>query len=96
MYKFHYNFMKINVSIFKLLYSDTDSFIYEIDEDFYEIIHKNKEIFDSSNQHKDSKYYCNDNKKVREKMKDEYGGKIIFEITALQSKIYSIRDVKNN
>ena len=29
-------------------------------------------------------------------MKDEYGGKISCEITALQSKIYSIRDLKNN
>ena len=27
MYKFHYGFMKDNVRIFKLLYSDTDSFI---------------------------------------------------------------------
>ena len=96
MYKFHYNFMKINVTIFKLFYSDTDSFIYEIDEYFYEIMHKKKEIFDLSNQPKDSKYYCNDNKKVPGKMKDEYGGKIICEITALQSKIYSIRDLKNN
>ena len=34
--------MKINVTIFKLFYSDTDSFIYEIDEDFYEIMHKKK------------------------------------------------------
>ena len=29
MYKFHYGFMK-DLKIFKLLYSDTDSFIYEI------------------------------------------------------------------
>ena len=29
-------------------------------------------------------------------MKDEYGGKIICEITTLKSKMYSIRDVKNN
>ena len=68
--------MKNDVSIFKLLYSDTDSLIYEIDEDFYEIMHKHKEIFDLSNQPKDSKYYCNDNKKIPGKMKDEYGGKI--------------------
>ena len=45
MYKFHYNFMKINVSIFKLFYSDTDSFIYEIDEEFYEIMHKKKKKY---------------------------------------------------
>ena len=29
-------------------------------------------------------------------MKHEYGGKIICEITTLKSKMYSIRDVKNN
>ena len=57
MYKFHYNFMKNNVNIFKLLHSNTDSFIYEIGEDFYEIMHKHKEIFDLTNQPKDSKYY---------------------------------------
>ena len=43
MHKFHYNFMK-NVTIFQFLYSDTYSFIYEIGEDFYEIMHKHKEI----------------------------------------------------
>ena len=43
MYEFHYNFMKNKVDIFTLLYTDTDSFIYEIiGEDFYEIIYKHK------------------------------------------------------
>ena len=45
---------------------------------------------------KNSKYYCIDNKKVLGKIKDEYGGKIIYEITALKSKMYSMRDVNNN
>ena len=76
--------MKNNVSIFKLLYSDTDSFIYEIGEDFYEVMHKHKQIFDLSNQPKDSKYYCNDNEKVPGKMKDEYGEKNICEVTTLK------------
>ena len=64
MYKFHYGFVKNNVSVFKVLYSDTDSFIYDNDEDFYEIMHKHKDVFDLSNQPKDSKYYYNDNKRV--------------------------------
>ena len=85
--------MKDNVRIFKLLYSDTDSFIYEIGENFYEIMNKHKEFFDLSNQPKDSKYYCNDNKKVPGKMKDEYGGTHIYEFIGLNSKMYSIRDV---
>ena len=57
------------------MFSDTDSFIYEIGEDFYEIMYKHKGISDLSNQPRDSKYYCNDNKKVPGKMKDKYGGK---------------------
>ena len=36
MYEFHYGFMKSEVDISTLLYTDTDSFIYEISgEDFY-------------------------------------------------------------
>ena len=93
MYKFHYGFMKDNVRIFKLLYCDTDSFIYEIGENFDEIMHK--ELFDLSNQPKDSKYYCNDNKKVPGKMKDEYGGTPIYGFIGLKSKMYSICS-KNN
>ena len=84
MYKFHYDFMKNNVDIFNLIFTDTDSFIYETNEHFYKIMHQNKKIFDLSNQCKNSKYYCNDNKKVLGKMKDEYGGRIIYETTALK------------
>ena len=57
-------------------------------------MHKHKEVFDLSNQSKDSKYYCNDNKQVPGKMKDEYAGTPIYE--NLKSKIYLICDVKNN
>ena len=97
MYKFHYGFMKDNVRIFELLCTDTDSFIYEIiGENFYEIMHKHKDFFDLSNYPKNSKYFCNDNKKVPGKMKDEYPGKIIYETTILKSKMYSIRDVNKN
>ena len=94
MYKYHYGFMKENVDIFELLYGDTDSFIYEItDEDFSEIILKHKEHFDLSNFPKGSKYFCNDNKKVPGKMKDEYAGKIIYEGEFLKSKMYSLKTV---
>ena len=66
------------------MYSYTDSFIYEIGEGFYEIMYKHQEVFDLSNQPKDSKYYCNDHKKVPEKMKDEYGGTPIYEFIGLR------------
>ena len=97
MYEFHYDFMKNKVDIFTLLYTDTDSFIYEIiGKDFYEIMHKHKELFDLSNQPKDSKYFCNDNKKVTGKMKDKYAGIPIYEYIGLKSKMYSIRNVYNH
>ena len=35
---------------------------------------KHKEFFDLSNFPKNSKIFCNDNKKIPEKMKDEYRG----------------------
>ena len=74
MYKFHYDFMKNNVDIFNLIVTDTDGFIYETSENFYAIMYQHKEIFYLSNQCKNSKYYCSENKKVLGKMKDEYGG----------------------
>ena len=55
-----------------------------------------KEYFDLSNYPKGSKYFSNDNKKVPGKMKDEYGGKIIYEVTILKPKMYSIRDINKN
>ena len=68
MYKFRFGFMKDNVNIFELLYSDTDSFIFEIiGKNFREIIYRNKEFFYLSNFPKDSKYYCDGNKKYQEK-----------------------------
>ena len=96
MYKFHYDFMKNEVNIFTLLYTDTDSFICEIiGENFYELMYKHKELFDLSNQPKDSKYFCNDNKKVPGKMKDEYAGIPIYEYIGIKPKMYSIRNVYN-
>ena len=89
--------MKSEVDVFTLLYIDTDSFIYEITgEYFYEIMYKHKELFDLSNQPKDSKYFCNDNKKVPGKMKEEYAGIPIYEYIGLKSEMYSIRNVYNH
>ena len=44
-------------------------------------------------EHKDSKHFCNDNKKVPGKMKDEYGGTAIYEFVGTKSKMYLILDV---
>ena len=60
-----------------LLFTDTYSLCYEI-------MNQHKEFFDVSNQPKDSKYYCSDNKKVAGKMKDEYGGTHIYKSIELK------------
>ena len=90
-YNFHYNFMirKFNTI---LLSTDTDSLCYEIHgKKTYKKMHKYKELFDQS-----SKYYCDENKKIVGKMKDEYGGKSILKFAGLKSKMYSILDESNN
>ena len=72
MYSFHYDFMKNIFNDFKLLFTDTNSLCYEIcDKNPYENFYEHKEYFYLSNYSKDSKYFCNDNKKVLRKMKDE-------------------------
>ena len=55
---------------------------------------KNKEYFDLSNYSRNSKYFCNDNKKILGKMKDEYDGNVIKEFIGLRSKMYSILHTK--
>ena len=94
-YKFWYDFVKTKCRNPKLLFTDTDSLCLETEEDFYETTLEPKELFDLSNFPTDSKYFCNDNKKVPRKMKDEYGGTAIYEFAGTKSKIYSILDLNN-
>ena len=95
MYHFHYNFMKKKFKRCTLLFTDTGSLFYECDRS-REKMYKYKELFDLSNLPVSSNYYCNDNKKVFGKMKDEYGGKSILKFVGLKSKMYSILDESNN
>ena len=52
---------------------------------------KYKELFHLSNFLKSSKYYCDENKKIVGKMKDEYGGKSILKFVGLKSKTFNTR-----
>ena len=81
----------------RLLFTDTDSLCYKLHErKLYKKMCKYKELFHLSNFPVSSKYYCNDNKKVVCKMKDENGEKLIVKFGGLKSKMYSIIDESNN
>ena len=95
MYQFHYKYVK-NKFDAKLLFTDTDSLVYEIkSKDVYEECFKDKELFDFSEYPVDLKFYDSTNKKVLGKMKDEFKGQIITEFICLKSKMYSLTSIDN-
>ena len=77
-----------------LLFSDTDSLVYEIKgKDVYEQSYLDRDLFDFREYPVDSEFYDPANKKVLGKMKDEFKGQIISEFVALKSKMYSLISV---
>ena len=96
MFDFHYNYVKKKYGDkAKLLFTDTDSLMYEIrTEDFYEDIKGDvKDRFDTSNypSNHPSGIPTECNKKVPGMFKDEAGGKIIDEFVGLRAKLYSYK-----
>ena len=94
MFDFHYNTIKKHFNC-KLLYSDTDSFVYEIrSNDFYAEMRQKtalKDLFDFSNFPSDHELHDRSNARVTLKFKDEMGGKLISEFVGLKPKLYSIK-----
>ena len=92
MFEFHYLKMKKTFDC-SLLYSDTDSLVYEIrSNDFYQDL-RNSTIFDefdTSNFDPLSPLYDKKYKKEVLKFKDEMGGESIHEFCGLKAKQYSI------
>ena len=96
MYDFHYNYIKKKYgNRARLLFTDTDSLTYEIEaEDVYKEFWNDKSMFDNSDYPENSPHYCNANKKVIGKFKDEACAIPITEFVGLKSKMYSY--VKDN
>ena len=77
-----------------MLFTDTDSLTYEIkSKDVYEEFFKDKHLFDFRNYPKNSKFFDETNKKVIDKMKGEFEGKIIDEFVGLKSKMHSLNNI---
>ena len=83
-YEFHYKYIK-NTFDTKLLFTDTDSLVYEIKiEDVYEDFYEETNLFDFSDYPLDSKFFDPVNKKVIGKKKDEFKEKILSEFVGLK------------
>ncbi|XP_065640568.1 uncharacterized protein LOC136073127 [Hydra vulgaris] len=99
MHEFHYTYIKSKYrDRAKLLYTDTDSLIYEIKtKDFYtDIANDIESKFDTSEFDKNHPAVRNGfkvgvNKKVLGVFKEDSGGKIIIEFIGLRSKLYSFK-----
>jgi len=89
MLDFHYNYMKVNYLNCNLLYTDTDSLVYNIKtDDLYKDMYDNKDKFDLSNS-KIIKYNNIENEKTILKFKDETKFIPITDWVALCPKSYS-------
>ncbi|XP_048482323.1 uncharacterized protein LOC125489689 [Plutella xylostella] len=94
MYDFHYKYMKRKFSNIKLLYTDTDSLVYQINcMDFYKEIKEDlNEYFDTSDYPKNNVYgFPLVNKKKLGYFKDENNGKLFTEFVGLRSKMYAMQ-----
>ena len=95
MYVFHYKYIK-NKFDAKLLFTDTDSLVYEIQtEDVYVNFYLDKDLLDLSHYPLHAKFFDPVINKFIGKMKDEFKGKIISEFFGLKSKMYSLFSVDN-
>ena len=91
MYDFHYNIMKKHFkNNIELIYTDTDSFFYEIKtKNIYADLEQLKHHFDFSNYDKNHFLFSTKNKKVPGFFKDECPNNSIIEFIGLKSKMYS-------
>ena len=93
MYDYHYNHIKRKYKDGKvnLMFSDTDSLLYEIEtDDIYKDLEQDKDMYDFSDYPPDHFLQSDVNKKKIGKFKDELNGKTLEEFCGLRSKCYSL------
>ena len=92
MYDFYYNKLQKQYGDHcKLLYTDTDSLLLEIQtEDVYKDMAEHADLYDTSDYARDHPIHSTANKKVLGKMKDECNGCPVEEYVGLRPKMYSI------
>ena len=94
LYEFHHEYM---IPLFrdkcKIMYTDTDSLIYNIEcDDVYDIMKRDINRFDTSDYPENNAYGMSlVNKKVPGLMKDENNGAIMTEFVGLRAKMYALR-----
>lgn len=97
MYNFHYGFAKQQFGKVSLMYTDTDSFIYKIEEcDAYAVMRDNPDRFDTSSFPLDGNVFqiVPRNSKVIGLMKDECGPNTMTEFVGLACKMYAYRTLQ--
>ena len=93
-YRFHYDYMRDRIGDnCKLLYTDTDSLVYEVkNQNMYDMMKTDIHEFDTSDYSPDNQFNMpRANKKIVGLMKDECNGEIMLEFVGLRSKMYSMR-----
>ncbi|KAK4886133.1 hypothetical protein RN001_002404 [Aquatica leii] len=95
LYNFHYEYMlkKFGHQNCRLLYTDTDSLIYNLyHNNIYDSIKTDFHMFDTSDYDEDNIFGISRlNKKVLGLMKDECSGRVMLEFVGIKSKLYSFK-----
>ena len=90
MYNFHYNHLrKYGAEKVKLLFTDTDGLMYQIQTDVYKDMQEDQDLFHTSEYPPEHFLFSEANKKKIGKFKDENAGKRL-EFVGLRAKMYSM------
>lgn len=74
----------------KLLFTDTDSLMYQIQTDVYKDMQEDQDLFDTSEYPPEHFLFSEANKKKIGKFKDENAGEHVLEFVGLRAKMYSM------